>query len=183
MSTQAEWDALLPPEPREEVERRVVRRRHRASYRRRNRKIPYVITLNLTAMIDTIFNLLFLFIIISRFGALEGMLPAKLPARVVQASATPAGEVPRVPIRIRLTPDPTDAAGCRATIDRFNEAPLALSALPAALRSIRDAGIGFDRQTPVHLLARDDVAWDHVVNAYNAAMAAEFEKIYFAGSP
>jgi hypothetical protein len=27
------------------------------------------------------------------------------------------------------------------------------------------------------------VIWDHVVNAYNAAMTARFGKIYFAGSP
>lgn len=183
MSEQAEWDALLPPESRAESERRIVRRRRRISYRRRNRKIPYVISLNLTPMIDTIFNLLFLFIMISRFGAVEGMLPAKLPVRVAQASASPAGEVPRIPIRIRITPEASRSASPRVTIDRFHESPLTLSGLPAALRGIRDGGNGFDRRTPVHLLARDDVAWDHVVDAYNAAMAAEFEKIYFAGSP
>jgi hypothetical protein len=34
----------------------------------------------------------------------------------------------------------------------------------------------------VHLLADDDIPWEHVVNAYNAALAAEYEKIFFAGS-
>ncbi|MBI4581393.1 MAG: biopolymer transporter ExbD [Planctomycetes bacterium] len=183
MNAHDEWQALLPPEPAGPDDRAGASAcRRRISFRRRQRKIPYVITLNLTAMIDTIFNLLFLFIIISRFGAIEGMLPARLPARVAQAAALPAAELPRVPIRIRLIPDAANPAGCRATIDRFNETPVELKALPAALRRIRDAGVGFDRATPVHLLARDDVAWDHVVNAYNAAMAAEFGKIYFAGS-
>lgn len=161
----------------------AVRRRRRVSFRRRNRKRSYTITLNLTAMIDTVFNLLFLFIMISRFGALEGMLPAQLPGRIAKVAASPGAEVPRMPIRIRLLADPGDPAGCRATIERFNLDPLTLRALPGALRKIRDGGSGFDTSTPVHLLARDDVAWDHVVNAYNAAMAAQFQKIYFSGSP
>ena len=161
----------------------ALRRRRHVSFRRRGRKRPYTVSLNLTPMIDTIFNLLFLFIMISRFGAIEGMLPAKLPARAVQAAASPNTELVRMPIRIRLLPDPTDVNGCRASVEHFSPEPLALKALPAALRKIRDSANGFDTSTPVHLLARDDVAWDHVVNAYNAAMTAHFNKIYFAGSP
>ncbi len=186
-----EWQELLSslpgtsrlqPEP-VLAEAPTSRRKRRQSFRRRNRKIPYVISLNLTAMIDTIFNLLFLFIVISRFGAQEGMLPAKLPARVTQAAVAPALAVPRMPLRIRLTPDLSGPAGCRITIDRFYENGVALKELPDALRAIRNGGNGFDGNTPVHLLARDDVSWDYVVNAYNAAMTAEFSKIYFAGSP
>jgi biopolymer transport protein ExbD len=161
----------------------VALARRRPSYARRRRKLPYVISLNLTAMIDTVFNLLFLFIMISRFGALEGTLPAKLPARVAQAAVAGGEEVPRIPIRIRLVPDAVNPYRCRATIDRFFESPLEMNGLAPAMRRIRDMGVGFDRQTPVHLLARDDVAWDHVVNAYNAAVAAEFEKVYFAANP
>lgn len=161
----------------------AVQRRRRVSFRRRNRKKPYLITLNLTAMIDTIFNMLFLFIIISRFGALEGMLPAKLPVRVTEAAVAPGAEVPRMPLRITLLPDRSDPTGCQVSIERFHQDSLKLSGLADALRHIRDSANGFDRTTPVHLLARDDVAWDHVVNAYNAAMVAEFGKIYFAGTP
>ena len=29
-------------------------------------------------------------------------------------------------------------------------------------------------------MAGDNVRWDHVVNAYNAALAARYEKVYFA---
>jgi len=31
-------------------------------------------------------------------------------------------------------------------------------------------------------MAGDDIRWDHVVNAYNAAMAARYQKVYFAAS-
>ena len=51
--------------------------------------------------------------------------------------------------------------------------------LSAALKEIRDADVGFSTDTPVHLLAGDDVAWDHVVNAYNGTLAAGYEKIFF----
>jgi biopolymer transport protein ExbD len=130
-------------------------------------------------MIDVVFNLLFFFLVTSRFGTLEGLLPARLPARAAAAVA----EVPRAPIRVRLVADRNAPEICRATLERFQETPVAISELAGILESIRGNTPGFDGQTPVHLLAGDDIAWDHVVNAYNAALAAEFEKIFFAGSP
>lgn len=145
--------------------------------RARNRRSRVGLALNLTPMIDIVFNLLFFFLVCSRFGTLEGMLPARLPGR------TAAGiEVPRTPIRVRLNADPAAPGACRVTIDRFSESPLPMSSLRATLDNIRKEP-GFDGQTPVHLLAGDDVAWDHVVNAYNAALAARYEQIFFAGAP
>ena len=57
-----------------------------------------------------------------------------------------------------------------------------MSALPAALTRIRTMEGFNDSRVPVYLLAGDEVAWDHVVNAYNAAMAAQYERIFFAGA-
>lgn len=150
-----------------------------ANRRRRARRRSWTMSLNLTPMIDLVFLLLFFFLVVTRFGALEGMLAAQIPART---SAAPA-EIPRTPLRVRLVSDAANPGRCLATVDRFNESPIELAALADALAKIRNQDIGFDAQTPVHLLAGDDVAWDHVVNAYNAAMAARFEKIYFAGAP
>jgi len=142
-------------------------------------------SLNLTPMIDVVFLLLFFFLVVTRFGAGEGVLPAQIPTRSTPVTA----EVPRAPLRVRLVMEPPDGRvegglnACRVTIDRFNETPIDMSALAAALRKIREMNVGFDEQAPVHLIAGDEIAWDHVVNAYNAALAAEFYKIYFAGSP
>jgi biopolymer transport protein ExbD len=160
-------------------------RRRRVGFRearRRRRQRPAVLSLNLTAMIDTVFNLLFFFMIASRFGAIEGLLEARLPAKAA-AAATPAVEIPRTPIRIRLLPDTAAPGKCRATIDGFESTPLAMSALPGALERIRGMEGFNDKFVPVYLLAGDDVAWDHVVNAYNAAVAARYERIFFAGAP
>lgn len=146
--------------------------------RRRAGRKSWTMSLNLTPMIDLVFLLLFFFLVVSRFGALEGTLPTQIPARAAAQSA----EVPRMPLRVRLTPDPHNPVTCRATVDRFNETPIEMSALAEVLRKVRSMDVGFDEQTPVHLIAGDEVSWDHVVNAYNAAVAAEFAKIYFAGS-
>lgn len=147
--------------------------------RRQARRKSWTMSLNLTPMIDMVFLLLFFFLVVSRFGAREGLLPTQIPAR----SAAVAAEVPRTPLRVRLTAEAGNPLACRATIDRFNEAPIPMSELAGALRRIRDLDVGFDSDVPVHLVAGDDIAWDHVVNAYNAAYAAEFKRIYFAGSP
>ena len=145
--------------------------------RKRRKRPVWMMSLNLTPMIDVVFLLLFFFLVVSRFRGMEGMLPARLPAQ----TAAVAVDVPRTPIRIRLLVDPHTPTICRASIARFNEAPMAFDELADALQRIRNNVPGFDSDTPVHLLAGDDIIWDHVVNAYNAALRAEYEKIFFAG--
>jgi len=149
-------------------------RRGRYSYRY---KRPWHPTINLTPMIDTVFNLLFFFMVASRFGAIEGLLPAKLPVH----AAAQANAVPRMPLRIHLVPDAKQADRCTITIERFQEQSIAIGQLPNILKKIRSEQSGFDSDTPVYLMAADDVAWDHVVNAYNAALTADYEKIFFGG--
>lgn len=169
----------------ESVRSVAMKRRRRVGFRqaqRRRRRRPAVLSLNLTAMIDTVFNLLFFFMIASRFGAIEGLLSANLPAKA-STTATPAVEVPRTPLRIRLAPDTGSPGKCRATIDGFEATPIEMAALPAALAKIRTIEGFDDKHVPVYLLAGDDVAWDHVVNAYNAAMAAQYERVFFGGAP
>jgi biopolymer transport protein ExbD len=132
--------------------------------------------LNLTPMIDVVFLLIFFFLTVSRFGAVEGMLPARLPARP-SAGAT---AVPRTPLYVRMVA-PAEADGlCRVTIDRFQVTPILLAELPAKLSSIRREVPGFDRGTRVILVAGAEIPWDDVVNAYNAAIAAEYRKVLFA---
>lgn len=161
-------------------------RRYRGSYRaarRRRRRAPAVLSLNLTAMIDTVFNLLFFFMVASRFGAIEGLLSAPLPGKSAQAApAVPEVEIPRTPLRIRLLPDPASPKNCRAVIEPVADTAVTMAALPQELSRIRQSVPGFDdARVPVYLVADDNVTWDHVVNAYNAAMVARYERIFFAG--
>jgi len=153
------------------------------SVRYRRRGGSGVMSLNLTPMIDVVFLLLFFFLAVSRFKGTEGMLPAHLPARTGAVST----EIPRTPIRIRFVADDLVPDRCRVRIERFGDGTaIPISELAAALAAVCDPerGLaGFDTDTPVHLLAGDHVRWDHVVNAYNAALAARYEKVFFAGSP
>lgn len=145
-----------------------------ARYQRRRPR--WSVTINLTSMIDVVFLLLFFFLAASRFTPPEGMLPADLPQRGPAAGII---ELPRTPLNIRLAVEPTDPFNCRLTIDRLRPQPMPLNDLAPALHEIRRQVPGFDARTPVYLVAADRVPWDHVVNAYNAALFAGFEKIYF----
>ncbi|HSW46700.1 MAG TPA: biopolymer transporter ExbD [Phycisphaerae bacterium] len=150
---------------------------HRFSARYRRRRFAWNISLNFTPMIDLVFLLLFFFLTVSRFQRPEGMLPARLPSLAPGQSI----ELPRVPVNIRLAVDPGDPGGCRLTIDRFHPEPMSPAELAPALRNLCQEVPGFDGRTPVYLVADDTVAWDHVVNAYNAAIYARFERIFFTG--
>jgi len=156
-----------------------------------NRPIPFsaryqrrgparLMSLNLTPMIDVVFLLLFFFLTVSRFRGTEGMLPAQLPAEAPAVST----EIPRMPIQIRFLTSAATPSICRVTVDPFEDiVAVPIEQLALTLNEIRQSRPGFDADTPVHLLAGDDVQWDHVVNAYNAALAARYEKVFFARPP
>jgi biopolymer transport protein ExbD len=144
-------------------------------YRRRRGSLS--LTLNLTPMVDVVFLLLFFFLVASRFGV-EGMLPARLPAPASGAST----EVPRTPLRVRFVPDRGAGSGFAVTIDHFEQSPVPIGSLLERLAAIQKNQPGFDADAPVHLIAPDEAPWDVVVNAYNAALAAGYHKVFFVDS-
>lgn len=147
------------------------------SARHQARPAGGMMSLNIAPMVDVVFQLLCFSLVVSQFLKVEGMLPARLPARQEAATA----DIPRAPIRVRLHADQSGPEQCRVTIDGFQPSPIPIRRLAGALEAIRNAEHGFDARTPVHLLAGNDIAWDHVVNAYNAAIAAQFERVFFGG--
>jgi len=150
------------------LSRRLGRRRGRWS-----------VTLNLTPMIDVVFLLLFFFLVSSRFSTREGMLPGQLQPRAASA----AKAMPFSPIQIHIKPSPGAPQECQVTIDKYHESPFPIAELAAELRRIQQPENGVAASTPVHLLAGDEIDWDHVVSAYNAALAAGYERILFYPSP
>jgi biopolymer transport protein ExbD len=158
--------------------------RRRSYYERaKRRRGGWAMSLNLTPMIDTVFNLLFFFMIASRFGAIVGLLPADMPAQAAAVAGAAPTSVPRMPLRVRLQPDAAHPERCDYRIDRLVDEPMPMKDLPARLAHILESEPGFGGDTPVYLLAPDSVSWNHVVNAYNAALSAHYEKVYFAGAP
>ncbi len=135
------------------------------------------IAVNLAPMIDVTFLLLIFFLVTSTFERAEGILASRLP-EVVPAPAVP---LPISPIVIRITQLGPGHDDFRLHVDRFEDGPESLDALPDFLRQLQRQP-GFDKQTPVVIVAQDDVRWDHVVSCFNAALRAGCQRVAF-GEP
>lgn len=132
-----------------------------------------MLRLNLVPMIDIVFNLLVFFLVATKFTPAEGVLAGRLPdVRTSQAVLS----VPTVPIRIRLVPQ--DGTGYLIMIEERSVRPADFDQLAELLRQIQ-AEPGYDEKTPVVLLADAELVWDHVVNAYNAAVRSKYKNIVF----
>lgn len=157
------------------------RERDRSSSRSGRRRLVVgrgvPIAVNLAPMIDVTFLLLIFFLVTTTFERPEGVLASDLP-RVGGSQAVP---LPISPIAVRITQTGTGVDDYTIRIDRFEGQFDSLDALPDVLRRIQQQP-GFDRQTPVVIIADEDIRWDHVVGCWNAALRAGCERIAF-GEP
>jgi len=133
------------------------------------------IAMNIAPMIDVSFLLLIFFLVTTTFERAEGILASDLP----RDTRTPSVALPVSPIVIRLAPDGVSGDDVAIRFDHFEYEPEDFAALPGVLAQIHEEP-GFDRQTPVVIVAENDVRWDHVVNCWNAALRAHCERIAFA---
>jgi len=159
---------------------------HRSARKRRGRDGSPVGELNLTSMIDVIFQLLIYFVVTANFMIDEGVLTAKLP----QGQGSPAAldELPPEKITIRLTSDPVDNSLVR--IERgSHDKPLRYASFGELTRDLAEArydpdagqlnGI-YEPDNPIIIEPVGTVRWQHVVNAFNAAIAAKYTNVSFA---
>jgi len=162
--------AHLSPEV---IHRRVeaIRIRRRRAHHSRG----LAATLNLPAMIDLTFLFLIFFLVTTTFERAEGILASDMPKARGQTTVA----LPVSPIVIRLSTGEADPEGVLIRIDRFDNAPQSLGALTGFLRDVQNEP-GFDSETPVVIVANDDVRWDHVVGCWNAALRAGCKSIAFA---
>ena len=132
------------------------------------------ITLNLAPMIDVTFLLLIFFLVTTTFGRPEGILASDLPRDQGAVSVS----LPLSPIVIRVRQEGPGAEDYLIHIDHFNLLPRDFTELADVLRAIQQEP-GFDEQTPVVIVPDGAVAWDHVVNAWNAALRAGARTVVF----
>ena len=137
---------------------------------------------NLSSMIDVIFLLLIYFVVTANFTPDEGVLTTKLP----QGTGQPSQELtlPERPLNIILTP--VGLTDCRISIEGYPQAPAGFADLSALLIELqydpeagRRSGM-FKPDSPVVIKPQADVRWQHVVNAFNAAVRARYSNINFA---
>ncbi|MEM0913484.1 MAG: biopolymer transporter ExbD [Planctomycetota bacterium] len=137
--------------------------------------------LNLTSMIDVIFLLLVYFVVTASFAEDEGVLTARLPQQKGETEQTRETPPPTQPLRIILRS--SGQAGVdisvpgASRVGNFSELQATLDGL------MLDADRGkrgiFEPDHPVLIQPDGQVRWDHVVNAFNAAIAARFSNVRF----
>lgn len=135
-----------------------------------------MVTLNMTPMIDIIFNLLIFFVVGTRFAEVEGVLRSELPAA---PSSGAEAAIPLLPIRVRLAAPADVPEGCLIRIDNVTERPQTFADLTRLLVEMKGEYYAYDAETPIVIIAGDDVYWQHVVNAFNAARKAKYNNINF----
>lgn len=128
------------------------------------------------SMIDLSFLLLIFFLTTTRFSRPEGLLSAPMPRDGGAFAASVALPLTPIVVRIRMSADPPGVAVLSVN-DEANP-PQSFAQLAGVLREFQTRP-GFDRETPIVLVAADDVPWDHVVSAWNAALNAGCTRIAF----
>lgn len=155
---------------------------HRPRRKRSGNKQPRM-ALNLTAMIDVTFLLVIYFVVTSSFSPGEGILTAKLP------QGTGTAVLPKLPTKpLSIIVSDTGPTGYRLSIEDFvTENPprdfRELYELLVRLQYDKAQGrtLGTHKpDDPVIIKPSGQVRWQHVVNAFNAAVRARYENIAFA---
>lgn len=153
-----------------------------APRRKRSPLPPLRMQLNLTAMIDVVFLLLVYFVVTANFNPDEGILTSKLPASTGEPAAR-APRPPRQPLRIVLSA--AGHHGYRLRLGGMQQAPRDFAHLIDLLERLQhdpDRGRtgAFAPDNPVIIQTDGRVRWQHVVDAFNAAVTARYSDVRFA---
>jgi len=154
---------------------------HVSTRKRRGRDKGDIGDLNLTSMIDVIFQLLIYFVVTASFMVNEGVLTAKLPQG--SGSAAQDDELPPEKITIELVSggDPS-----QVSITWNSQPYVSFGQLRMDLdRQRYDPDIGqidgsYEADNPVVIQPQGEVRWQHVVGAFNAAVGAKYTNVSFA---
>ncbi len=132
------------------------------------------LTLNLAPMIDCTFLLLIFFAVSTTFKRAEGFFSATLPHDGGRTSVA----LPISPLIVRVQQYGPNPGDYRLRLDNFLNSPATFDELTEFLAQVHN-NPGFSAETPVVIAAEPDVAWDHVVGCWNAAVRAECKNISF----
>lgn len=133
-------------------------------------------------MIDVIFQLLIYFVLTANFNPHEGILTAKLPRG--SGVPNPSLKLPVKPLNIELSP--AGQTACRIIVQSrsvggtFTELADVLVSLQHAPQRGRHGA--YKPDDPIIIKPRGQVRWQHVVNAFNAAIKAQYSNVNFASA-
>jgi len=152
----------------------VIARVRARRLRRSRQHLGSAITMNFAPMIDMTFLLLIFFLVTTTFERAEGILASKLPTSTGRHTAS----LPLVPIVVRVNQVDSDRSAFSISLDGFDVKLATFTALTAVLRDIQKQP-GFDNETPVVIVADQDLQWDHVVACWNATLNANCQRVAF----
>ena len=133
--------------------------------------------LQMTSMIDIVFNLLIFFLVATEFNP-EGLLPSDLPREGV---GTVNEDIPKLPIKIRISSIGEGQNDAHLAIEGVASEPSGFEQLFSVLHAMQSGQGGlYEQDTPVVLMGSSDTYWEHMVLAYNAAVKARYTDISFA---
>ncbi len=145
---------------------------------RMKRELPQTrMQLNLTSMIDVIFQLLIYFVITANFTMDEGVLTARLPEEG-NAPVESTLEPPDPPLFISVASAGLEHYQIR--LEGFPEAPNDFVGLGRMLKDLAVTRTFDPEKKPIVIKPDAQVRWQHVVNTFNAAVGAEYKKVSFA---
>jgi biopolymer transport protein ExbD len=121
-------------------------------------------------MIDVTFQLLIYFIVTATFRQAEGQIPGSLPADLGQVQQKVTVE----PMRVVLMPGLTDDRAVQYRIDGSQPTDS-----PAVLYDRLQARKEVTPDPTLVIAAHPRVRWEYVVEAFNQAVRAAYEKISF----
>ncbi|MDX1682273.1 MAG: biopolymer transporter ExbD [Phycisphaeraceae bacterium] len=154
---------------------------HHVPRRKKEDKVePSNMQLNLTSMIDVIFQLLIYFVITASFAIGEGVIAARMPEQ--GSGVAEQTEPPKKPVKILITA--AGATSYRLTLEGASgQQPANFSQLMDILKSVHVRNGGFyEEDHPLVIQPEGQVRWQHVVNAFNATVAARFKDVSFAAA-
>ena len=139
-------------------------------------------SLNITPMIDVVFQLLIYFLVVTNFALGEQVFRLDLPSRGASIENADPFQLEEEPLRIRVDSIGNDGREIALGIEGPYPEPADCAELEAFLReSISNpAEALFRRDHPIVIVPTPDTRWEHVVGAFNAAVRSGFRSVVFA---
>jgi len=157
---------------------------HQSQRQKRKRTVGGgTMQLNLTSMIDVVFQLLIYFVVTSSFAVGEGVITAKLPTG--PGSPQKSRKPPEQPLKIVVNSAGDAGTSYRVYIETLAKRPNSFTELAEILVQLQhdpDRGLNgpYKPDNPVIIKPDGSVRWQHVVNAFNAAVKARYSNVSFA---
>lgn len=153
--------------------------------RRRNNRPMARVSLNLTPMIDVVFQLLIYFILATKFTLGEEIYRMDLPQRQPSSAERDPFQLDLEPLRVEVTSLGLGPGDYAVRLDGPYNQPDTFDDLYNFLlsRQIGEGSFGglFEVDHPIIIIASPTTRWEHVMEAFNAVARARYNNIMFSG--